>query len=232
MSNEKIIEKVKKLFALGTNAAASDGERDNSLRMAYAILAKHNLTEDDLETEESREKIEFPCYSNAYARSVVHSIARLFFCKYYYKTGNITTHTIVGKTSNAVTAQLLAQYVVKSIEKEALNLIRDGYSSTYANSFKKGVSLTISRRVTEMINIQSTDTFTKSNGTSIVLKSIYESEDRYNDDFIKSFGTRLIEKDARSTRVIGSAYNNGKEFGNGISLNVSICNQNTLRIGV
>lgn len=43
-----ILEKVKKLLALAGNAGATEGERDNALRMAHGLLAKHNLDMADL----------------------------------------------------------------------------------------------------------------------------------------------------------------------------------------
>jgi len=42
--NSKIIEKIQKLLALGSCTGATDGERDNALRMAHGLLLKHNLS--------------------------------------------------------------------------------------------------------------------------------------------------------------------------------------------
>ena len=38
-----IIEKIKKLLALAADSGATEGERDNAIRMAHGLLAKHNL---------------------------------------------------------------------------------------------------------------------------------------------------------------------------------------------
>lgn len=46
---DKIINRVKKMMALANDPAASDGERENALRMSYAILAKYNLDMTDVE---------------------------------------------------------------------------------------------------------------------------------------------------------------------------------------
>jgi hypothetical protein len=43
-----ILEKVKKLLALANDKGATEGERDNALRMAHGMLAKHNLDMSDL----------------------------------------------------------------------------------------------------------------------------------------------------------------------------------------
>ena len=40
----KILARVRKLLNLANNAAATEGERDNAMRMAHATLAKYNLS--------------------------------------------------------------------------------------------------------------------------------------------------------------------------------------------
>jgi len=50
MSNiNRIREKLAKLLALGEDNSASQGEIDNALSMASAMMAKHNLTRDDID---------------------------------------------------------------------------------------------------------------------------------------------------------------------------------------
>jgi hypothetical protein len=50
MSNiDRIREKLAKLLALGENSAASQGEIDNALTLAAAMMAKHSLTRDDID---------------------------------------------------------------------------------------------------------------------------------------------------------------------------------------
>ncbi len=45
----RIKDKLAKLLRLGENNAASDGEIDNALTLAAAMMAKHNLTRDDID---------------------------------------------------------------------------------------------------------------------------------------------------------------------------------------
>lgn len=58
----RVLARVRKMMALANDdAAASDGERDNALRMAHATLLKHNLTmaaaeEAGATAEEARER--------------------------------------------------------------------------------------------------------------------------------------------------------------------------------
>jgi hypothetical protein len=46
---EKVLARVKKMMTLATDAGASEGERENALRMAHATLAKYNLTMSEAE---------------------------------------------------------------------------------------------------------------------------------------------------------------------------------------
>jgi len=47
---DRIKDKLAKLLRLGENSAATDGEIDNALRMAAELMAKHQLTRDDIDT--------------------------------------------------------------------------------------------------------------------------------------------------------------------------------------
>jgi hypothetical protein len=64
-STEWVLERVRKLLALGTNAGATEGERDNAMRMAHALLAKYNLdmAQVQMETGEVSEDRRVPTIS-------------------------------------------------------------------------------------------------------------------------------------------------------------------------
>lgn len=46
----KILGRIRKMLALANNEGASEGERDNALRMAHATLAKYNLDMAEVES--------------------------------------------------------------------------------------------------------------------------------------------------------------------------------------
>lgn len=86
---EKVLGRVRKMMALANDKAASDGERDNALRMAYNTLAKHNLSMAEAEaagakSEEPRERGFTMSRDQPWCRTVAHAIANLFFCAYWY----------------------------------------------------------------------------------------------------------------------------------------------------
>lgn len=46
---DRILERVRKMLALANDEAATEGERDNALRMAHNLLMKHQLSMEDVE---------------------------------------------------------------------------------------------------------------------------------------------------------------------------------------
>lgn len=219
-STEAIIVKIRKMMALANDAGASDGERDNAMRMAYNIMAKHNLAESDLTEKELRQLIGLGGDAAPYARRIANALAGMFFCNYYTeRRGATSTHKFVGKAANVMTASLMADYVIKSIRKEARKTASvNGYTNTWKTSFYKGAASVIVARCIEMIEAQKTET-TKTTGTGLVLASVYDSEKLANDQFLAEAGVRLRMKASREHRATAAGYNAGKEFGGKVNLN-------------
>jgi hypothetical protein len=221
----KVIEKVKKLLALANNAAASDGERENALRMAHGFLAKHNLDMLDVanyEQLEGREKLDIETFQMVWCKQICNSIAKLFFCKYYAgEKLNATKgkHYFVGKTSNVITATIMSTYIINSVLKEC----RKNWAHNLApqsRSFSIGVADKLNIRIREMMEeSKNTDVDAKN---ALILHNVYKTEEDANDAFIKSQGTALVDTKAKKLKVLTAHYNAGQEFGNNISLNSQI----------
>ena len=218
---EKIIDKVKKLIALGTNQGATDGERDNAIRMAHGLLAKHNLSMVNLEESvEERVKLPLDYYNAKWCGAIVMSISKLFFCSVYSAPGESvgsnakkrTVYYFVGKESNAITASMMAHYVMKSIFSEQ-NKLKLG------NSFSNGAANKIYQRVEAMMTAESLETST---GTGLAVVSIYKSEQQANKEFLESNGTKLVKAKTNSVKQNGKEWFQGSEFGGKINLNGQI----------
>jgi hypothetical protein len=227
-----ILEKVKKLLALAGNAGTTEGERDNALRMAHGLLAKHNLDMADLHAhcqQEGREDYTHAYHGIGWCRYVSNSIAKLFFCKYYYgrKVNSYKVeHHFVGKTSNTATAALMSEYVIRSILKECRN--RFGHElNAQARSFALGAQSKIAERVAELIKEAKPEGGTS---TSLVVQALYKTEVEANEAFLKADGTKLVTKNPRSSHVNMSAYSDGKTYGGSIGLNTQIVNRNQLKL--
>lgn len=108
---DKILDRVKKMMALGNDKGATDNERETALRMAHSLLLKHNLSMADLpsgdENIEVREKQNFTIWADSWARDLCFSVGKLFYCKYFYckthQTGR-EHHYFVGRQSNVITS--------------------------------------------------------------------------------------------------------------------------------
>jgi hypothetical protein len=220
-----IIDKVKKLLALAADQSASEGERDNALRMAHGLLAKHNLDMSHVDASnkiniEDREDYINATWGMLWCRQVSQQVAKLFFCNYYFGrkiNGTKMEHHFIGKTSNVVTAALMADFVIHSIMKEYNkkgwhNLSKEG------RSFAAGATRVISERVCELMKTPEG----VSESTALVVRNIYQSEFEANADFLKEAGTTLVTKKARSSLVDGKAYAAGKEFGAKVGLDVQV----------
>src|SRR5882724_678898 len=113
---DKILERVRKMMRLANNSGATEGERDNALRMARATLEKYNLDMAAVEVEgaapsEERVMKRTNFYGRPWARSVAVAAGDLCFCSYLFVGASRaadTAHIFVGRTSNAITASELA----------------------------------------------------------------------------------------------------------------------------
>lgn len=163
MSDDRIINRVKKLLALASDTAASDGERDNALRMAYATVAKYNLDMQDIEgkspdaPQEARCERRCEAYGRPWAMDLAHSVARLLFCKFYYMRRTVSvkkdyvTMCFVGKESNAEAAAEVSRVLIESIFREAKRKMREHEENvTWRRSFCTGAAFKVGDRVRDL----------------------------------------------------------------------------------
>lgn len=222
---DKIINRIKKMLALANDAGATEGERDNAMRMAYNLLAKHNLTMATVEghtNEEKREQNASQFYGRPWALTVAQAVAKLFFCEYFYMrsgTRNHVYHYFVGKESNSVTALEMAKYLVDSIKKEANRRMREAGEggAAYRRSFASGAANKVWQRVNEL-KAEATQP-TAGTGTSLVLASLYDTEREANRKFLAESGVQLRTSKGRGKSSVDlDAYHNGQRFGGTLSL--------------
>lgn len=212
--NSRIIDKVKKLLALGTNQGASEGERDNAMRMAHALLARHNLTAMDLVEKSDRIKELFTVWNDKYQTQLAAACAELFFCVVYTQKGGPKDKQVVfiGRKDNVLTAIHMTQYLIKSVNSEASRL-------KMGNLFKNGAANQIRSRVRDLINSPVIEE--SSDCTSLMVINLHKSEKDANEQFINELGVKLKEAKARKTKV-NHEYIQGQIFGKSVSLNLQI----------
>lgn len=235
---DKVIDRINKMLALANCAGATEGERDNALRMSYNLLAKYNLTMVDVdaaaqEKEDPRKATSSPGWSQTWAKHIYNSMADLFFCS-YFSSGKINAtkchHYIVGKESNATTARLMAEYIINSILKEARSLYVHNLAPE-SRAFAVGAMTKLSQRVKDLKRQQAQDEQQTAPGNALVLANLYDSEKRANQIIVDSqFNVKTKHTTTKS--VNADAYQAGKDFGAKVSLAPQVgANRSRVAIG-
>jgi hypothetical protein len=220
----KVLERVKKMIALGNDSAATEAERETALRMAYNLLAKYNLSISDLPSEqdnEARERQDVVISADRWARSLAQAVAKLFFCRYFYSgtgTSGKDKHCFVGRQSNVITARYMSEFLIKSVKREATGRYKSP-TSPQGRSFCVGTVDSIRKRVEEMIKTDTEST----PGTALVLASLHQREADANSKWLEQAGLSLTTSKARADNSLrASAFYDGREYGKTVSLNQQV----------
>lgn len=225
---DKVLARVRKMLALAENSAATEGERDNALRMAHATLAKYNLTMAQADaggiTEQRTEgRTTFREY--AWMRMVGQGIGELFFCFFFYtpQEKKYAAYRFAGKESNVATCIEMLHYLLKSINAEgtARALARgETARGTYWRSFCKGAASQVYQRCAQIARAAKEQE--RGTGTSLVLASLYQSELMANLEFLKERGLRFKDSVSRQQRPLLDAYHEGRAYGDKLGLNKQV----------
>lgn len=220
----KILERVKKMVALGNDAGATEAERETALRMAYNLLAKYNLSMADLpedQSNEARERQDVVISADRWARSLAQAVAKLFFCRYFYSstgTSGKDKHCFVGRQSNVITSRYMSEFLIKSVKREATSRYKSP-TTPQGRSFCVGTVDSIRKRVEEMIKTETEST----PGTALVLVSLHEREADANQRWLDNTGLSLTKAKARADNSLrAGAFYEGREYGKTVSLNQQV----------
>lgn len=223
----KILERVKKMVALGNDAGATEAERETALRMAYNLLAKYNLSMADLpedQSNEARERQDVVISADRWARSLAQAVAKLFFCRYFYSqtgTSGKDKHCFVGRQSNVITARYMSEFLIKSVKREATSRYKSP-TTPQGRSFCVGTVDSIRKRVEEMIKSETEST----PGTALVLVSLHEREADANQRWLDNTGLSLTKAKARADNSLrAGAFYEGREYGKTVSLNQQVSSE-------
>jgi G3E family GTPase len=229
----KVLSRIKKLLTLANNSAASEGERDNAMRMAHNTLAKYNLTLSEAEsagnvTQEQRLVEGMKTVGYPWTRHVAMGIAELFFCDTFYVRTSPRYHVIyfVGRASNVFTAKAMLQYLYDSITREAVKKSKEQFNvgeGAYQRNFAKGAARTIYHRCAQLRKEaeQASKQAVASTSTALVLASVYAQEEAANAEFMKQNKIDIKETESRESAP-GTGFREGIEHGRSVSLNRQI----------
>lgn len=235
MTEEKILSRVRKMLALANDSAATEGERDNALRMAHNLLTKHNLDMEDVsqaarDADDPRGVYSMDGWGIPWCRSIRNIIAKLFMCKYVSCKINTTKyrHDFIGRESNATTAMYMADWIVLGLLREADKRYEHRLTAA-GRSFGEGAAAKLWDRVKEMQ--REAQDVVKTAGSALVLLDLAKQEDDFNQSFMDGWYANLKTGKSRNSKVDPRAYNAGKDHASSISLNTQVTNtKKTLRI--
>lgn len=214
-----IINRIKKLLALANCAGAANGEASNAAGKAHALLAEYNLSlADVVEKKDDKAVIEEHTeQGNAlWKHDVWNAAANLNFCQYVFATlrGNRTKRFVIGRPLNIEAAKLSASYLVEAIERECKKQAK-GKGKEYATQFKKGCAYMVSRRLYEKLDEAIEGKAQSSNGTSLMLRPLYEQTNRENIEQAERMG---VEKQRREKLTADAAFMHGLDSGKELAL--------------
>ena len=208
--NEKIINKIKKMFALANDEGAAQGEAENAMRMANKLMEKHMLTSIDLHTSEEMSITFLDAHRYVWARHLYNAICPVYSCSMFLQGKK---YVLVGTESDMVTTGIVVDGLIKNIKRAS-----KGQNVTFSN----GAVLEIARQCREIIANRKTDV-TPIVGTGLVLADVYDTKmdkvlDFMNDKFNLTSG--------KSTRMNSS--NAGREYGSTLNPHANLSNKRAL----
>ena len=113
--DKKLIERIKKMFALANDKGAAEGEAENAMRMANKLMEKHNLSHIDLHnSEDITIKFEDGTKFN-WKRQIYNAVAKVYSCGFFIQGQDQCL--IVGTDSDTVTASIVIHGLIDSIDK-------------------------------------------------------------------------------------------------------------------
>lgn len=230
----RVLERVRKMMRLANDAAATEGERENALRMAHATLAKYNLTMAQAEANgqqktEDRTDGAFNLREYAWMRTCAQAVASLFFCSFFfvpYKPKH-ATYCFVGTEANVFTTVEMVRYILGSINREATKQaesVGQTPRGTYWRDFCKGATIHISRRCKELIQAAAAQRAepaaapAAAPGTAIVLASVYQNQMKLNDQYIQKTVGGIKTRTSRQQRPKTNGFSAGYEYGGTVGL--------------
>jgi len=198
---KKIIEKVKKLLAKGSDKSVTEAEAAAFMEKAYAMLAEHNISMDAVQDksgqlQEKREEQRTPTnWSEKYYLDVWSAVADLNACFLWSYRPNPkkreTRMIVFGRQSNVILTTTMANYLCETMRRLGRQAAKDAYRSDFAftNSYLYGMGGRLVERLRQLRREASAGTAKGSEtGTTLpALADHYKSEYRAN--YIACYGT-------------------------------------------
>ena len=210
--NEKIINKIKKMFALANNEGAAPGEAENAMRMANKLMEKHMLTSIDLHTSEEMSITFLDAHRYVWVRHLYNAVCPVYSCSMFLHGKD--RYVLVGTESDMVTTGIVVDGLIKSIKRA---------SKGQGIEFSNGAVLEIARQCRQIIADRA-DSVEIAPGSGLVLADIFKTKmdlvtEFMNDKFNLSSGRRSSMNSSNAGREYGTTLNPHANLSNRRALN-------------
>jgi len=139
---EKILDKIRKLFALAENNP-NENESESAMRQAKKMLDRHNLSMYQLIEKDSigikiEDNVNMP-----WVRIIYRNIGNLYDADYITSKDQYgTQHLLIGTESNRVTASIVISFVIDKIRRTSVGK---------GNGFRNAAAFGIQEQVVEIL---------------------------------------------------------------------------------
>lgn len=209
MTQEKIIERVKKLLALaGDNP--NEHEREAAMAKALGILAEHNLTMEEVngpDISDQPSTLRVLGRSGPWVRQIYTGIARMYFCEHVYiSMGKKTAHIIVGRPGDAAVAHEMAHWISERLWSEGLAYKRDHYGdNSYLTSFLNSAAVVLNLRIATIIEQAKKGEAVDPTGNTLpVLASQYDQAQERNEKWLEDQGVKKKANNMSATNPMAA----------------------------
>ena len=210
MSNQdkenRIIEKIRKLFALAANDGATGAESENAMRMANAMLSKHSIEMSQLAGTNETVFCTFAEYDikPQWRRTVIGTVCKLYNCRIVFDYNWPEPKTlIIGTGANRMTATIVIDQLLDQIQKECVGK---------GSQFRNGAAYGLYDVVNKILDERKLDKNEILPGTGLVPLDQMEQQMNAANLFVEENFKGLV-----SSKNNGKASQEGREYGQGLN---------------
>jgi hypothetical protein len=216
---ESIVEKIKKLLALA-DGNQNEHEREVAMQFAMNLLAKHNLTMNQIECDismMSTSEVDGDFRLEPWIRRILQAACKLYYTEFYIghridyiRHCQISVPVFIGSAENIAVTMDVATWLVNSVRKESNRIYKDSYER---RSFRLGAADRLVERALEMVAAESRQSAAgSSNGLTVVRIQLSKA----NQAHLAKLNLRPLK--ARRSYVTPDAYADGETYGSQVGL--------------
>lgn len=204
MNNERMIEKIKKLFALAANSSAEGNEAENALRMANKLLEKHSIDKLNLADKDEVSCTFVTAQKKKWVSLVFHSISKLYNCRMFIDhTWDKPKYAIIGTEANRITCVIVIEQLLDQIRKA---------SKGQNVSFRNGAAISLRETAYRIFQERRAETEEILPGTGLVPLDLMESLKAKNEEWLAK-NVNLVNMRQCSSK----ASQEGLDYGKGLN---------------